>query len=191
MDPAYEIYRERARKRHQEHLAQKEAEEKKIKEEIEKKEKENELIRRDLLNKQNNVTAIALEIEQNLDSLQFESSLDNILFTLTIINSLIENNINLLNEFDKTEEIREHVLNLVNILNEISERHKSTDLESLRLISNLMKNIFSLVEINIDIELMDTTNDLEVAKEIQKGFIDTSKDIEFARKLQKELNKKK
>ena len=191
MDPQCENYRDKARRKHLEYIAKKEAEEKKNKEEIDRKDKEDELVKRELINKQNNVTAITLEIEQNLDSLHFESSLDNILFTLTIINSLIENNISLLNEFDKIEEIREQVLNLVSILNRISERHNFTDLESLRLISNIMKNIFTLVEIKIDIELMDTSKDIEVAREIQKGFLDTSKDIAFARKIQNKLNKKR
>jgi len=190
MDPQYEIYRERARRRHQEYIAQKEAEETKIKEEKELKEREEELFRNELINKQNNAMAITLEIEQNLDSLQFESTTDNIIFTLTIIHSLIENNLVLLKEFDKIEELKEHVLNLVNILNDISERHNSKDLETLRQISNLMKNIFELVEVNIDIELMDTSKDIEFAHEIQKGFVDTTKDIEFARKLQKQLNRK-
>ncbi len=147
-------YREIARKKHQEFLMKKE-EELRI-----QKEKEDEIIRRDTM-----ALNICMEIADNIDSIQLNSNQDNILLSLINIESIIHNNINFIKEQNKLITIQDNVLDLVNILNKLNE-NGNKDLTLIHNISNIMNQIFSLLEIHIDIESMDTSQDEKMAKEM-------------------------
>ncbi len=192
-------YRKRARLRYENEVMKREKEER----EIEEKLKEDERLRLEEIKrkndeetiKNNKALSVLLEIEEHVDSLQFNNSLDNILFELILIESLIQINIEFLKEMDKMNDLQNTIMNLVNILNMIHENNnKNTkDLMILKNISEKIKNIFDLIGLDIKIEIMDTYNDENFAKEFENKLklIDIKNDEDFAKEFHKKINKLK
>ena len=147
-------YREIARKKHQEFLMKKE-EELRI-----QREKEEEIIRQETM-----AVNICLEINDNIDSIQINNNPDNILISLINIESIIHKNITFIKEKSKLVIIQDSILELVNILNKLNE-NGNKDVTMIQNISNIMNQIFNLLEIHIDIESMDTSQDEQFAKEL-------------------------
>ncbi len=194
-----EEYRKKARLRYENEVMKREKEER----EIEDKLKEEERIRLEEIKrkndeetiKNNKALSVLLEIEEHVDSLQFNNSLDNILFELILIESLIQINIDFLKEMDKISDLQNTIMNLVNILNMIHENNNNNtkDLMILKNISEKIKNIFDLIGLDIKIEIMDTYNDENFAKEFENKLklIDIKNDEDFAKEFHKKINKLK
>jgi hypothetical protein len=147
-------YKDIARKKHQEFLMKKE-EELRI-----EREKEEEIIRQETM-----AINICLEINDNIDSIQINNNHDNILISLINIESIIHKNIAFIKEKGKLVTIQDSILELVNILNKLNE-NGNKDVTMIQNISNIMTQIFNLLEIHIDIESMDTSQDEQLAKEL-------------------------
>lgn len=168
-----EEYRKRAKAKYEAEKIEKE----RIQRDVELKQKEEEERQKQEIQrrldeasmKKNKVMSIIWEIEENVDNLQMNYNSENILYNLTLIESLIHNNIEFLKTEDKLGELQTIVLNLIDILNMLNEnKEDKKDLNVLKNISVLMKNIFELVDLDIKIELMDTSNDENFAKEFNK-----------------------
>lgn len=168
-----EEYRKKARERYETERIKKEREQR----ELEEKQKEEEHKRLEEIQrkideenaKKHKVLSVIWEIEDHMDSLQFNNTSENILYSLSMIESLLQTNITNLKEGNKLNELQNTILNLIDILNMLNENNSDKkDLTVLKGISETMKTIFDLVELNIKIELMDTTNDENFAKEFNK-----------------------
>ena len=57
---------------------------------------------------------------------------------------------------------------LVEVLNKMHEKHKN-NLDNVRTISLIIKDIFKLTEVDIPIEVMDVSDDENVARQIQEN----------------------
>lgn len=189
-------YRKRARLRYENDVMKREKEER----EIEEKLKEEERIRLEEIkrkideenSKNNKALTILLEIEEHVDSLQLDNSLDNVLCEIILIESLILINIEFIKEMKKMSDLQDTIMNLVNILNMIHENNNNTkDLLILKNISEKIKNIFDLIGLDIKIELMDTDNDENFAKDFEDKLklIDIQNDEAFAKEFHKKINK--
>jgi hypothetical protein len=168
-----EEYRKRARERYETERIKKEREQREIEErhkEEERKKLEEIQKKIDEQNaKKHKALSILWEVEEHIDSLQFNNSSENIFYSLSMIESLLQININFLKEEEKINELHNIILNLINILNMLNENNNDKkDLTVLKGISETMKTIFKLAELDIKIELMDTTNDENFAKEFNK-----------------------
>lgn len=141
--------------------------------------------------KKHKILSIFLEIEDHIDNIQTNNSSENILYCLTMIESIIQININFLKKEDKIQELQNTVFNIINILNMLHENSNKKDLIVLKNISEIMKIIFNLIGLDIEIELMNTTNDEEFANEINRKLIDTTNDENFAKEINEEINKLK
>ena len=143
--------------------------EEKEKVELEKKLQEVRRLNDELEAKKTKAITVLFEIEENIDNLQENYTSENILYSLSIIESLIQCNIIFIMEQNKLKELQDVVMNLITVLNMLNENNNDKkDLNILKNIYDTMKNIFSIVDLDIQIELMDTTNDENYAKEFNK-----------------------
>jgi len=164
-------YRENARKKYEEYKIQKDRDEREEKERLDRIKREEEQRQYEIIIKQNEAISIVLEIEENIDSLQFSNDDDYLLTTLIGIESIIKTHNILLKNEDKTKDIQGSIINLINILNMINESKKSSNnnknLENINNIHIIMKSIFELIDMtDINIEVMDTSEDEDYAKKL-------------------------
>jgi hypothetical protein len=164
-------YRQNARKKYEEYKIQKDREEREEQERLDRIKKEEELKKQEIIRKQNEAISITLEIDDIIDSIQFTNDYDFLITSLISIESLIKSNKQLLIDENKIKEIQNSIINLINILNMINENKKNmnenTNLENINNIHTIMKGIFELIDMNdINIEVMDTTEDEEYAKKL-------------------------
>jgi len=87
---------------------------------------------------------------------------------LKLIESKIESIIELIKKYDRFSELQNKIPTLVDILNKTSELNKKK-LNYINNVGNIIKDIFKLCEVDIEIELMDTSKDDEYAKKIQEN----------------------
>ncbi len=175
-----DFYKDIAKKKHLEYL--KTTQKNKI--EQEKEDIEIKKIQEEIVKKENLSLSIILEITENIDVIQTNYSYETLICCLSHIESIIMTNIDLIKE-SKFKETQGLILNLVNVINLLNENDKNKDLNIVKLISNFMENIFTFLELDIDIELMDTSDDEKYAceiNELQKANL-IKEDIELAKKL--------
>jgi hypothetical protein len=145
-------YREIARQKYQEHLNK-------------EREKEYELVKKETI-----TLNICLEIEDNIDAIQINNESENILISLINIESIIHNNIDFIKENNKLIIVQDNILKLIDILNKLNQ-NGNRDITMIKNITNTMTQIFKLVDISIDIESMDTSQDAKIALEMNNKNI--------------------
>jgi hypothetical protein len=113
--------------------------------------------------------------EENDEVLSFLTSIDSSLIELEsndtiellkIMESQIESIIDLVKKHNKLSILQEKISFLVEVLNKMHEKHKN-NLENINTISLIIKDIFKLTEVDIPIEIMDVSDDENVARQIQ------------------------
>ena len=110
-------------------------------------------------------TAIYNIIDEHIELIELDTDYEHIILNLLSINTIIETHIWFINKIK--EKLQDKIMNLVNILNSINKKI-TRNLDYVNQTSILMKSIFELLEIEIDVELMDTSNDEEFAKNLAK-----------------------
>lgn len=116
--------------------------------------------------------------EENDDVLSFLTSIDSSLIELEesydviellkMMESQIETIIDLVKKHNKLSILQEKMSSLVEVLNKMHEKHKN-NLDNVRTISLIIKDIFKLTEVDIPIEVMDVSDDENVARQIQEN----------------------
>lgn len=146
-------YRESARMKYEKHIKQKEEEESyKLAEEM-KLNEEND----DVLSFLTSIDSSLIELESN-DTIEL----------LKMMESQIETIIDLVKKHNKLSILQEKMSSLVEVLNKMHEKHKN-NLDNVRTISLIIKDIFKLTEVDIPIEVMDVSDDENVARQIQEN----------------------
>jgi len=144
-------YRENARMKYEKHIKQKEEEESmKFVEEMKLTEENDEV-----LSFLTSIDSSLIELESN-DTIEL----------LKIMESQIESIIDLVKKHNKLSILQEKMSSLVEVLNKMHEKHKN-NLENINTISLIIKDIFKLTEVDIPIEIMDVSDDENVARQIQ------------------------
>jgi len=170
-----EDYKTLAKLRYEKHR-QKEEEilkAKKIKEEeILKAEKIKELEQeRKIINDNLMIDTIINEITVLIDDIAINYSADNILIKTAEILSIIFSNLELITEYHRIKEIQTSIINLINIINTIFENKQNRpNTDFVKQISEIISQITNVLELDIDIELMDTSGDAEFAKELEDNY---------------------
>jgi len=163
MDP-FTDYRKLAQLKHQ-----------KYKEELERKEREAlEMIENEVAEKLaeemkiqdeiNHVNNFILQLDNSIISLQ-ES--DDIFLSLELIKTQLDSMIDLIKINNKLKEVQELIITFVHTMNKISENKKNKSPKYVNNLQKIIKEIIVLSEVDIDIEMMDTTDDEKFAKELQ------------------------
>ena len=146
-------YRESARMKYEKHIKQKEEEESyKLAEEM-KLNEEND----DVLSFLTSIDSSLIELESN-DTIEL----------LKMMESQIETIIDLVKKHNKLSILQEKMSSLVEVLNKMHEKHKN-NLDNVKMISLIIKDIFKLTEVDIPIEVMDVSDDENVARQIQEN----------------------
>jgi hypothetical protein len=92
---------------------------------------------------------------------------EDIFMALRLIESKLETIINIVKEYDRLKDVQNKIISLVEVLNKLFEDKKKNS-KYVSEINNIVKEIFKLSEIDVNIELMDTTEDEKFAKELQE-----------------------
>jgi len=115
--------------------------------------------------------------EENDEVLSFLTSIDSSLIELEsndtiellkIMESQIETIIDLVKKHNKLSILQEKMSSLVEVLNKMHEKYKN-NLDNVRTIALIIKDIFKLTEVDIPIEIMDISDDENVARQIQEN----------------------
>ena len=156
-------YRENARMKYERHIKQKQEEESEKFAEQMKLTEEND----DVLSFLTSIDSSLIELESN-DTIEL----------LKIMESQIESIIHLVKKHNHLPTLQEKMSSLVEVLNKMHERHKN-NLDNVKMIALIIKDIFKLTEVDIPIEVMDVSDDENVARQIQENeykywFINTN-----------------
>lgn len=147
-------YRESARMKYEKHIKQKEEEESyKLAEEMKLTEENDEV-----LSFLTSIDSSLIELEESYDAIEL----------LKMMESQIETIIDLVKKHNKLSILQEKMSSLVEVLNKMHEKHKN-NLDNVRTISLIIKDIFKLTEVDIPIEVMDVSDDENVARQIQEN----------------------
>lgn len=132
------------------------------------------------------IDTIIFEITELTNNLLLDFSPDNILISCTEILSIMTDNIILFTNYARINELQNLVINLINTINSnLEQKTSKQDGEFVKQVSEIIYQMTKIIELDIDIELMDTTGDAEFAKEIEENYKEelNIKDIEYAQKL--------
>jgi len=146
-------YRENARMKYERHIKQKQEEESEKFAEQMKLTEEND----DVLSFLTSIDSSLIELESN-DTIEL----------LKIMESQIESIIHLVKKHNHLSTLQEKMSSLVEVLNKMHERHKN-NLDNVKMIALIIKDIFKLTEVDIPIEVMDVSDDENVARQIQEN----------------------
>lgn len=134
----------------------------------EKQEKINK-IREEQTKKQVYIQSQMLIVDESIDSFKTDKTDDNIVMILTIIKASIENIQTMMGNDEKkvlldqvlkfTTEVDKHNANRPKGVNTIA---------NVQILKNGFKQIYDLLNLNIDIQTLDTENDEKIAKELEK-----------------------
>ena len=184
MDPLKE-YREKAKARYEKEVAEK----KKAQEEQDHKEAE--MIAEELRLQEEQENEEKLIQIQNENEIEF---IDNVLseidiilvriidtndlyFDLHLIESHIESIIELVTKHEKINDLQSKISDLVQQLNLYHEKHKNK-FDEVKKTHIIVNSLFKLCGVEVDVELMDTENDLEYAKKLQDEFNKVSNNLQ-------------
>jgi len=175
------LAREQAKKKHEKYLQEKkekeDAELAKLAEleaqlmaeaEAEKKalDSENEAKTLKFTEETENIDVFFIELDETINELKKSND---IFLILQMIQTRIMSVIELLREHNRLPEIQDRVLIFVDILNKSHEdKNKTKDSTYVSQVSNIVKNIFELCEVDVEIEAMDTSEDDEFARKLQE-----------------------
>jgi hypothetical protein len=146
----------------------KEEEEKLAKEMKEKQEQLNK-IREEQTKKQVYVQSQMLIIDEFINSFKTDKTDDNIMLILTVINGTIENIQNIITK-DEQKIIMDQVLKFTaDVDNSNAKRAKGIDtIANLKILKEGFDKIYKLLNLNIDVQITNTDNDEQIAKELEK-----------------------
>ena len=153
-------YKEIAKQKYELHKKKEDEKNNKIKEEEfrmiaeENKRKETE----------NKIESINESINEIINFIEFDNTIEVLLSNLSIIQNIIQENIQFIKE-NNMKEIQGNIINIIYILNIHTENIKY-NLDDVNSISQIMKDIIKLTELEIDIELMDTSKDEDFARSL-------------------------
>jgi len=107
-----------------------------------------------------------IELDETINELKKSND---IFLILQMIQTRIMSVIELLREHNRLSEIQDRVLIFVDILNKSHEdKNKKKDTTYVSQVSNIVKNIFELCEVDVEIEAMDISEDDEFARKLQE-----------------------
>jgi hypothetical protein len=107
-----------------------------------------------------------IELDETINELKKS---DDIFLILQMIQTRIMSVIELLREHNRLPEIKDSLNVLYKILDKSHEdKNKKKDTTYVSQVSNIVKNIFELCEVDIEIETMDTSEDDEFARKLQE-----------------------
>jgi hypothetical protein len=159
MDNELKKFREDAAKKYEQYRQQKEAEEA-VKAFEESEKVANEL---KITQESDAINSFFIEIDTAINELKTS---DDIFLILQIIQTRIISIIELLREHNRLSEIQDKVLIFVEIMNNL-HANKTKDITYVSQVNTIVKNIFELCEVEIEIELMDTSEDDDFAMKLQ------------------------
>jgi hypothetical protein len=178
-------YREKAKARYEKEVAEK----KKAKEEQDQKEAEmiaEEIRLQEEQEHENKIIQIQNENEvEFVDNVLSEIDIilvriidtNDLYFDLHLIESHIESIIELVTKHDKINDLHIKVSELVQQLNLYHEKNKNK-FDEVKKTHIIVNSLFKLCGVEVDVELMDTENDLEYAKKLQDEFNKASNNLQ-------------
>jgi len=110
------------------------------------------------------IGSFLLELDTSINDL---INSNDIFLILQIIQSKIESIIKLIKEHDRLSEIQDRILIFIEILNK-SHQDKKNNTKYVSQVSKIVKYIFELCEVDVEIEEMDTSNDDNFALKLQE-----------------------
>ena len=153
-------YKEMARKRYMIKQQEQDEENKKIEEEKQKVEEEAQRF----LDKQEQNKEYMIRVLEEWDAL-YQSLSHDTLLTLHLMCTLMEPSIPLFKEMDNMTEWETRVTQVIHELNTLQETRRS-NMEEVRELEYVIKHMITLANIEVDIKLMDTTDDELVANQL-------------------------
>jgi hypothetical protein len=157
-------YRKMAQLKHQKYKEETERKEKEALEMIENEVAEKLAEEMNIQDEINHVNNFILELDNSIILLQ-ES--DDIFLSLELIKTQLDSMIFLIKKNNKLKEVQELITTFVDTMNKISENKKNKSPKYVNNLQKIIKEIIILSEVDIDIEMMDTTDDEKFAKELQ------------------------
>lgn len=156
----------------------KEEEEKLAKETLEKQEKLDKL-RVDQTKKQVYIQSQMLIVDESIDSFKTDKTDDNILMILTIIKASIENIQKMIGN-DEKKILLDQVLKLTTEVdkNNTARPKGVNTIANVKILKDGFKQIYDLLNLNVDIQTLDTENDEKIARELEKE-LNTAKHPKF------------
>jgi len=155
----------------------KEKKEQEIKEEFDKIEKEvAEKIAEDIKNQDeiNQIDNFLSELEISIISIE---TTDDIFLSLQTIQIQIDSMIELIEKNNKLKNMQDLIITFVNSMNKIFENKKHKPPKYIQDVQKIVKEIITLTKVDIEIEMMDTSDDEKFAQELQdelyKSEVDT------------------
>jgi len=107
------------------------------------------------------------ELEVSIISIE---TTDDIFLSLQMIQTQIDSMIKLIKNHDKLKNIQDLIITLVNEMNKVFENKKHKSPRYIQDIQKIVKEIIALTNVDIEIEMMDTSDDEKVAQELQDSF---------------------
>lgn len=148
-------YRRLAKEKHQQYLNEKQAiEDKKIADELKIKEE------------QESIELFFTDLDVSITNLETTNDIE---LDLQMIRSSIESFIGVLKNNDRLNELQTKITILVEILNKL-HASKTKSSSYVGTIQKIVQEIFTICEVDIPIEPMDTSEDDEYARKLQEEF---------------------
>ncbi len=107
------------------------------------------------------------ELEVSIISIE---NTDDIFLSLQMIQIQIDSMIELIKKHDKLKNIQDLIIILVNEMNKVFENKKHKPPRYIQDVQKIVKEIINLTSVEIEIEMMDTSDDEKVAQELQESL---------------------
>lgn len=173
MDPVLD-YRKIAQLKYQKYQEEqrllKEKKEKEAREEFERIEKEvAEKMAEDMKNQDeiNQINNFLSELEVSIISIE---TTDDIFLSLQMIQIQIDSMIVLIEKHDKLKNLQDLIITFVDVMNKNFENKKHKSPRYIQDVQKIVKEIITLTKVDIEIEMMDTSDDEKFAKELQDSL---------------------
>lgn len=169
-------YRQMAAERHKKYLEKQKKEQfeldriaaEKLAEEMKLKDEEDEKIRLEQLKLTEDMETIDFFMDDLDISIINLKDTDDIFMSLQLIESKLETIIKLVKELNRLKDVQNKVISLVEVLNSVFEDKNKKNPKYVASVNKIVKDIFTLAEVDVNIELMDTSDDENFAKELQE-----------------------
>lgn len=164
-----EEYRKRAQQKYLEQKKIKIEEDETIKKQEQEKIEKIEKIKQEQIKKQFYIQEQKLIINDAIDSYKLDKNDDNIMMILTIINGCIENI-----QLTWSEEDKKSITNdVIKFSNEVDANNDKRPkglhtIANVKILKDSFEQIFKLLNLNVEIQTLDTDNDEEIARKLQE-----------------------
>jgi len=113
-----------------------------------------------------NIDVFFIELDESINELKASND---IFLVLQMIHTRIQSVIEIVREHNRLPEIQDRVLVFIEIMNKThADSSKKKDPTYVSQVSNIVKSIFELCEVDVKIEGMDTSEDDEIARKLQE-----------------------